>query len=54
MRWPRMVAAPGLVVEIVEHAPPWDVAAFRLALEDLRALGIRIALDDIGLGQSTT
>ncbi len=41
-----------LVVEIVEHAPPWDVSAFRTALEGLRDIGARVALDDVGLGQS--
>jgi EAL domain-containing protein (putative c-di-GMP-specific phosphodiesterase class I) len=41
-----------LVIEIVEHAPPWDVAAFRNALAGLRDIGARIALDDVGLGHS--
>lgn len=41
-----------LTVEIVEHAPPWDGVGFLTALERLRDLGIRIALDDVGLGQS--
>jgi EAL domain-containing protein (putative c-di-GMP-specific phosphodiesterase class I) len=41
-----------LVIEIVEHAPPWDVAGFRNGLGGLRAIGARIALDDIGLGHS--
>jgi EAL domain-containing protein (putative c-di-GMP-specific phosphodiesterase class I) len=41
-----------LVVEIVEHAPPLDVPSFRRALERLRAAGVSIALDDVGLGQS--
>ena len=41
-----------LIVEIVEHAPPLDVPSFRRALEQLRATGITIALDDVGLGQS--
>ena len=41
-----------LVIEIVEHAPPWDVAGFRNGLEGLRAIGARVALDDIGLGHS--
>jgi EAL domain-containing protein (putative c-di-GMP-specific phosphodiesterase class I) len=41
-----------LVVEIVEHAPPWDVAGFRNGLSGLRAMGARLALDDIGLGHS--
>jgi EAL domain-containing protein (putative c-di-GMP-specific phosphodiesterase class I) len=41
-----------LVVEIVEHAPPWNVSAFREALDALRHIGVAIALDDIGLGHS--
>ena len=41
-----------LVVEIVEHAPPWDVEAFRGSLDALRELGASIALDDVGLGHS--
>lgn len=41
-----------LVVEIVEHAPPLDVPAFRRALAELREAGLTIALDDVGLGQS--
>ncbi len=42
----------GLMVEIVEHAPPLDVPDFRRALEELREAGVAIALDDVGLGQS--
>ena len=41
-----------LIVEIVEHAPPLDVPSFRGALATLRASGVSIALDDVGLGQS--
>jgi EAL domain-containing protein (putative c-di-GMP-specific phosphodiesterase class I) len=41
-----------LVVEIVEHAPPLDVPGFRRSLAELRAAGVSIALDDVGLGQS--
>jgi|CXWL01.1.fsa_nt_gi EAL domain-containing protein (putative c-di-GMP-specific phosphodiesterase class I) len=41
-----------LVVEVVEHAPPWDVAGFRRALHEVRDLGAAIALDDVGLGHS--
>jgi EAL domain-containing protein (putative c-di-GMP-specific phosphodiesterase class I) len=41
-----------LTVEIVEHAPPWDNEAFQRALASLRYLGVTIALDDVGLGQS--
>jgi EAL domain-containing protein (putative c-di-GMP-specific phosphodiesterase class I) len=48
----RNISPRRLVVEIVEHAPPWDVSGFLQALEGLRALGVRIALDDVGLGHS--
>jgi EAL domain-containing protein (putative c-di-GMP-specific phosphodiesterase class I) len=41
-----------MVVEVVEHAPPWDVVGFRTALLNLRRLGAKIALDDVGLGHS--
>jgi EAL domain-containing protein (putative c-di-GMP-specific phosphodiesterase class I) len=41
-----------LIVEIVEHAPPWDGHSFLAALQTLRDMGVRIALDDVGLGQS--
>ena len=46
------IEADRLVVEIVEHAPVWDVQAFRAALDALRELGAAIALDDVGLGHS--
>jgi EAL domain-containing protein (putative c-di-GMP-specific phosphodiesterase class I) len=51
---PRTPASPPglLVIEIVEHAPPLDVPAFRRALAELREAGLTIALDDVGLGQS--
>jgi EAL domain-containing protein (putative c-di-GMP-specific phosphodiesterase class I) len=41
-----------LVIEIVEHAPPWDLGGFHNALSQLRHAGARIALDDVGLGHS--
>jgi EAL domain-containing protein (putative c-di-GMP-specific phosphodiesterase class I) len=41
-----------LVVEIVEHAPGFDLPSFRRTLTELREAGIAIALDDVGLGQS--
>jgi EAL domain-containing protein (putative c-di-GMP-specific phosphodiesterase class I) len=41
-----------VTVEIVEHAPPWDGRSFLDALEGLRRIGVRIGLDDVGLGQS--
>ncbi|HSD27198.1 MAG TPA: EAL domain-containing protein, partial [Vicinamibacteria bacterium] len=48
----RGLSPHGLVVEVVEHAPPWNVAGFRTAIASLRTLGLRIALDDVGLGHS--
>jgi EAL domain-containing protein (putative c-di-GMP-specific phosphodiesterase class I) len=41
-----------LTVEIVEHEPFWDGAVFHGSLSALRDLGIGIALDDVGCGQS--
>jgi EAL domain-containing protein (putative c-di-GMP-specific phosphodiesterase class I) len=41
-----------IVIEVVEHAPPWDGLSFQSTLEQLRQLGMAIALDDVGLGQS--
>ena len=41
-----------LIIEIVEHAPPWSGPHFLSNLDRLRELGVRIALDDVGLGQS--
>lgn len=48
----RRISPLRLVIEIVEHAPPWDVVSFRGAPAALRRLGARIALDDVGLGHS--
>lgn len=41
-----------LIVEIVEHAPSFGGRQFHVALERLRKMGVRIALDDVGIGQS--
>jgi EAL domain-containing protein (putative c-di-GMP-specific phosphodiesterase class I) len=41
-----------LTVEIIEHLPACEAAAFLRALDRLRKIGVKIALDDIGLGQS--
>lgn len=41
-----------VIVEIVEHAPPWAGRGFARALETLRTHGFAIALDDVGLGHS--
>lgn len=46
------VALDRIIIEIVEHAPPWSGRQFLENLDRLRCLGIRIALDDVGLGQS--
>jgi len=46
------IALTNLTVEIVEHAPPWNSTGFADALRRLRLQSIRIALDDVGLGQS--
>jgi EAL domain-containing protein (putative c-di-GMP-specific phosphodiesterase class I) len=46
------ISASRLVIEIVEHAPPWDLAGFHNTLAGLRSVGARIALDDVGLGHS--
>ncbi|HET7294666.1 MAG TPA: EAL domain-containing protein [Vicinamibacteria bacterium] len=48
----HMIDPSRIVLEIVEHAPPWDMAAFRTSLEGLRDIGVRVALDDVGLGHS--
>jgi EAL domain-containing protein (putative c-di-GMP-specific phosphodiesterase class I) len=41
-----------LMLEIVEHRSPWVMDAFRRTLDDLRKMGIRIAIDDLGVGAS--
>jgi EAL domain-containing protein (putative c-di-GMP-specific phosphodiesterase class I) len=46
------IAASRLTVEIVEHSPALDNRKFLDAIERLRRLGVSIALDDVGLGQS--
>jgi EAL domain-containing protein (putative c-di-GMP-specific phosphodiesterase class I) len=46
------IALPRIIIEIIEHAPHWDNISFQSSLEQLRQLGMAIALDDVGLGQS--
>jgi EAL domain-containing protein (putative c-di-GMP-specific phosphodiesterase class I) len=41
-----------LTVEIVEHTPSCNVPGLIDSITALRDLGVRIALDDVGLGQS--
>jgi len=42
-----------LVVEITEHAPVLNYGHTRVALETLRAKGVRLAVDDAGAGYAT-
>jgi EAL domain-containing protein (putative c-di-GMP-specific phosphodiesterase class I) len=48
----RRIPLSRIVVEIVEHSPEWADSALLESLDALRRSGIRIALDDVGLGQS--
>jgi len=48
----RRLSPRRLIIEVVEHAPPWDAKRFCTTLRALRRLGILIALDDVGLGHS--
>lgn len=41
-----------ITMEIVEHAPAYNVPSLTANIQALRDLGVRIALDDIGLGNS--
>jgi EAL domain-containing protein (putative c-di-GMP-specific phosphodiesterase class I) len=48
----NLIAASRVTVEIVEHIPFWDAPRLTIVLDRLRKIGVSIALDDIGLGQS--
>lgn len=41
-----------LTVEVVEHAPVWNATEFLHSLRLMRELKVRVALDDVGTGQS--
>lgn len=41
-----------LTIEIVEHAPMWNKPQFLQTVGQLQRLGVMIALDDVGAGQS--
>jgi EAL domain-containing protein (putative c-di-GMP-specific phosphodiesterase class I) len=41
-----------LVVEVVEHRTAWEPASLGEVLTELRASGVRVALDDLGMGHS--
>ena len=42
-----------VVLEILEHAPAWGRGHFVQALKELRRTGMRVALDDLGTGETT-
>lgn len=46
------IAPDRLMLEIVEHRAPWAVESLRSTLQELRHAGVRIALDDLGVGAS--
>jgi len=46
------IAPQRLMLEIVEHRAPWSMDILRATLDELRAAGVRIALDDLGVAAS--
>jgi len=46
------IASERLILEIVEHRAPWCMKSLHATLAELRAEGVRIALDDLGVGAS--
>lgn len=46
------IAPDRLMFEIVEHRAPWGLDSLRATLRELREAGVRIALDDLGVGAS--
>jgi EAL domain-containing protein (putative c-di-GMP-specific phosphodiesterase class I) len=48
----RKIPPNQLTLEITEHAVPWISSTFHEAIEYLRGLGVRIALDDVGAGHA--
>ena len=47
------LAGPQLWIELTESAPAADAAAAHARLQRMRALGLRVALDDLGTGYSS-
>ena len=45
-----LATSKNLVIEVTEHAQVDDYPAFAQALSPLRALGVRLAIDDAGAG----
>lgn len=46
------ITADRLMLEIIEHRAPWVIETFRATLDELRDAGVRIAVDDLGVGAS--
>jgi EAL domain-containing protein (putative c-di-GMP-specific phosphodiesterase class I) len=46
------IAPDRLMLEIVEHRSPWAIDSLQATLRELRGAGVRIALDDLGVGAS--
>jgi EAL domain-containing protein (putative c-di-GMP-specific phosphodiesterase class I) len=46
------ISLPRITLGIIQHAPPWEGRAFQNALDGLRHIGVGVALDDVGLGES--
>jgi EAL domain-containing protein (putative c-di-GMP-specific phosphodiesterase class I) len=46
------IAPSSLTIEIIERRPYWNGPRFMATLDRLRVLGVKIALDDFGLGES--
>jgi len=46
------IKADRLMLEIVEHRSPWAIDSLQGTLGELREAGVRIALDDLGVGAS--
>ena len=46
------IAPNRLMFEIVEHRAPWGIDSLQATLHELREAGVRIALDDLGVGAS--
>jgi EAL domain-containing protein (putative c-di-GMP-specific phosphodiesterase class I) len=41
-----------LVIEVVEHMRLWESTIFLRTLDELRRDGVRVAMDDVGIGES--
>jgi EAL domain-containing protein (putative c-di-GMP-specific phosphodiesterase class I) len=46
------IAADRLMLEIVEHRNRWAAAPFQQSLAEVREAGMRVAVDDLGMGAS--